>query len=195
MKKLLLKNKILSIMFILVIISNLIGIFFTVTLNTNTKEIVNTSLQSFVENSKSNNINIKTTLKKSLKNNIITNSLLFFLGISAIGIPILIIVLIIKNIINAFTFSSFIYIFKAKGIIYGIIYTIPEIINLCIYFVMSYYAIQFSLMIFNYLFRKKEYKKNIIVKRYLKIYLITTILLSITAFLETYIIPKAFNII
>lgn len=188
------EKKLFIIIFIVTVISFIIGILLISILSGNNKSLIVKSLNNFFISIKENKLNQSALLYKTLTNNIIINLIIWILGISIIGIPIVISILSFKSLTFGFTISSLIYTYKFNGIIKSIIYIIPNLINLFIIFVLSYYSISFSLMLFNYLFRKKEYNKRIIVNRYLKLLLISLLLLILTAVLESFVIPKLFNL-
>ncbi len=188
------EKKLFIIIFIVTIISFIIGILLISVLSGNNKSLIVKSLNNFFISIKENKLNQSALLYKTLTNNIIIDLIIWILGISIIGIPIVISILSFKSLTFGFTISSLIYAYKFNGIIKSIIYIIPNLINLFIIFVLSYYSISFSLMLFNYLFRKKEYNKKIIVNRYLKLLLISLLLLILTAVLESFVLPKLFNL-
>lgn len=188
------EKKLFIIIFIVTVISFIIGILLISILSGNNKSLIVKSLNNFFISIKENKLNQSALLYKTLTNNIIINLIIWILGISIIGIPIVISILSFKSLTFGFTISSLIYTYKFNGIIKSIIYIIPNLINLFIIFVLSYYSISFSLMLFNYLFRKKEYNKKIIVNRYLKLLLISLLLLILTAVLESFVMPKLFNL-
>ena len=188
------EKKLFIIIFIVTVISFIIGILLISILSGNNKSLIVKSLNNFFISIKENKLNQSALLYKTLTNNIIINLIIWILGISIIGIPIVISILSFKSLTFGFTISSLIYTYKFNGIIKSIIYIIPNLINLFIIFVLSYYSISFSLMLFNYLFRKKEYNKRIIVNRYLKLLLISLLILILTAVLESFVIPKLFNL-
>lgn len=182
-------RKILSIMTIITIISLILGTLFISILSKDNKELITSNVIDFFAAIKSNNLNYNQILVKSLTNNLLLNIIIWLLGISIIGIPIVIILLFIKSFILSFTFTSIIYTYKYKGIISAIIYVIPHIINLLLSFVLIYYSITFSKSLFNYLFKKKECNRKELVNRYLKLLIISTFLFIISSIIETYIIP------
>lgn len=182
-------RKILSIMTIITIISLILGTLFISILSKDNKELITSNVIDFFTAIKSNNLNYNQILVKSLTNNLLLNIIIWLLGISIIGIPIVIVLLFIKSFILSFTFTSIIYTYKYKGIISAIIYVIPHIINLLLSFVLIYYSITFSKSLFNYLFKKKECNRKELVNRYLKLLVISTFLFIISSIIETYIIP------
>lgn len=190
-----LNNKKLTIILFVMIISALTGIFFITILKDNNKDIIINALKNYLEIIKNNKINYQSLFIKSLTTNILIVLIIWILGISLIGIPIVLILLAFKTYSITFTYISIIYIYKLKGILLSSIYIIPHIINLFIIFLLSYYSINFSIILFNNLFRKLSYNKHLIVKKYIKILIISLILIIISSILETFIIPNIIKII
>lgn len=195
MKELLKKlktKKVFIIIFIVTLLAFIIGILLVSIESKDNKELITTSLTTFFNNIKENKLNTQTLLYKSITNNLIINIIVWLLGISIIGLPIVLIILGFKSLTIGFTISSILYTYKLNGLIKAIIYIIPNIINLFVLFVLTYYSINFSLMLFNYLFRKKEYNKKLIVNRYLKLLILSLLISILTSVIETFILPKLF---
>lgn len=182
------------IIFVICVVAFIIGVLLPSILNEENRKIIQTSLNSFFDTIKNNQLKTNELLFKTLTSNIIIDLILWLLGISIIGIPIVIILLGYKSLSLGFTISSIISTYKLNGVIKALIYIVPNIINLFIFFVISYYSISFSLMLFNYLFRKKEYNKKVIVNRYLKLLVISIIILIFSSVIETYVVPKLFSL-
>ena len=182
------------IIFVICTVAFIIGVLLPSILNEENRKIIQTSLNSFFDTIKNNQLKTNELLFKTLTSNIIIDLILWLLGISIIGIPIVIILLGYKSLSLGFTISSIISTYKLNGVIKSLIYIVPNIINLFIFFVISYYSISFSLMLFNYLFRKKEYNKRIIVNRYLKLLVISIIILIFSSVIKTYVVPKLFSL-
>lgn len=182
------------IIFVICTVAFIIGVLLPSILNEENRKIIQTSLNSFFDTIKNNQLKTNELLFKILTSNIIIDLILWLLGISIVGIPIVIILLGYKSLSLGFTISSIISTYKLNGVIKALIYIVPNIINLFIFFVISYYSISFSLMLFNYLFRKKEYNKRIIVNRYLKLLVISIIILIFSSVIETYVVPKLFSL-
>lgn len=182
------------IIFVICVVAFIIGVLLPSILNEENRKIIQTSLNSFFDTIKNNQLKTNELLFKTLTSNIIIDLILWLLGISIIGIPIVIVLLGYKSLSLGFTISSIISTYKLNGVIKALIYIVPNIINLFIFFVISYYSISFSLMLFNYLFRKKEYNKRVIVNRYLKLLVISIIILIFSSVIETYVVPKLFSL-
>ena len=185
------KNKLLFKLLITTTISIILGLLYTAILSKTDREFIKESMDTFF-----NNLD-KLNYLDAFKNCIISNSvfiiIIWFLGISIIGIPVIIIILILKSFILGFTISSILYFYKFKGIIIAILYIIRLIINLFITIYLSYYGIKFSKNLIGLLFFKKNISSNNIMKKYIKILLISFIIILISSIIEIYIIPSLLN--
>ena len=197
MKKLLSKyrkNKLLMSLIIILILTLIAGTLYLSILSSENKELVTNSITTFFT-SLNTKLDTKNILFKTLSNNLLTISLVWLLGFSIIGIPLVLLILIFKSFTTFFTFVSIIYTYKYIGIIKALIYIIPYLLNLFMLFILTYYSLNFSIMLFNYLFKKKDYNRSLIIKRYLKLLTISILFMVVTAVIETYVIPTIFKFI
>lgn len=184
------ENKLFTILLIITILSILLGILFPAILTTDNKELIKTSITDYFTAIDNNKIEYIKSLITILSNNIFVTISIWLLGISIIGIIIIIIEVFIKGFIVGFSFTSILVTYGIKGILIGIIYTISNILSLLVTFLLSYYAISFSIMIYKTIFKKKNYPKEIIVKRYIKIGLLALLSSIVISLIEVFIIPK-----
>ena len=194
MKKIL--NKVLNIdkktfyfLAIISIIGIITGALFMTVLSTSDKEIVYNSLNDYITNIGSIKLNIKEFLSNFLLN-ILYALIIWILGISVVGLPIVIIVIFFKSFLVSFTVSSFIINYKIKGLLYSLIYIFPHmIVNLLIYIYLGIYSIKLSISIIKAIFSKKSINfKNSMVS-YLKLFIFSFILIIVTTLYETYFVP------
>lgn len=184
------ENKLFTILLIITILSILLGILFPAILTTDNKELIKTSITDYFTAIDNNKIEYIKSLITILSNNIFVTISIWLLGISIIGIIIIIIEVFIKGFIVGFSLTSILVTYGIKGILISIIYTITNILSLLVTFLLSYYAISFSIMIYKTIFKKKNYPKEIIVKRYIKIGLLALLSSIVISLIEVFIIPK-----
>ena len=178
---------------IVVIISLLFGAFFIKILKSSDLKLVLEHINTYFNNIK--NSNIKFNLYNNIINNNITLFILWILGFSVIGLPLIISILFYKGFTLSFTVTSLIYNFKFNGIFFSLVYIFPHLIlNLLFYFVMTYYSFKLCLNIIQVLFNKNRINKSFI-KKYIVVLLISIIFLSLSAVYETYILPYLIKII
>lgn len=184
------KNKLLTILLAVIIISCILGILFPVFLKESNKDLIKTSIEEFLLAIDKNQVNYLNSFFQSLTNNTITTSLIWLLGISIIGIPIIIISIFIKGFLVGFSFISIVITYGVKGLLIALIYTLPNIINLFSSFLLGYYAISFSGMIYRNVFKKETQNFSPIVKRYIKIGIIFLIFSILISLVESYLVPQ-----
>ena len=188
------KNKLLLFLIFITIISILLGIFFIAVISNDNQELIKSTINSYFLDINENKIKYFKNLWSILTNNLFLILFIWIMGISIIGIIISLILLIYKSFLIGFSFTSILYTYGFKGLISGIIYIFPEIINLFIVFVLTYYSISFSILLFNYLFKKKEYNR-IFVRRYLKLLVISSLIIIFSTLISTFVIPNLLRII
>ena len=189
------ENKLLITIILIIIISFILGLLFPAILSNSNKKLITSSLDNFFIQIKKNNLNYFNGFISSISTNLLLTIILWVLGISIIGILFILLILIIKSFILGFSISSILITYKIKGLILMIIYIIPLIIDLFIFFILSYYAISFSIILFNYLFKKRNNISKSIIKRYIKILLFAIISIVITSSIEIFIIPNIIKLL
>ena len=174
---------------IISIIGIITGALFMTVLSTGDKEIVSNSLKDYITNIGSIKYNFKEFINNFILN-ILYASIIWLLGISVIGLPIVIITIFFKSFLISFTVSSFIINYKFKGLIYSLIYIFPHmIINLIIYLYLGIYSIKLSINLIKAICSKKNINfKNSMIS-YLKLFIISLFLIIFTTLYETYLVP------
>ena len=185
------RNKLLSIIILITIIIIISSIFIPALLNTETKKEITNNIINLTASIKDTNQISKNIYNSILYNNIIL-TILWTLGISIIGIPILLMYYILKTTTYSLETIFLIINIKKTNILFIIIYTIPHLIDILLCFILTYYAISFSIILIKTLLLKKEYNLKIIMKKYIKLYLLLLIGITINSIIEplmnTYII-------
>lgn len=174
----------------IVVVGFIFGLLFMSILSTNNKDLVKECIINYFSVIQNKKINYVNNMINEVSSNLGINILVWLIGISIIGIIVVSGILLFKAFLMGFSFFSIIYTFGFKGCLLAIIYIIPEIISLCIMFILVYYAISFSILLFNYLFRKKEMIRTLIVRRYLKVLGFVCVGTFITSLLKVFVIPN-----
>lgn len=182
------KRKLFSILLFVFLISFILGCFFIFFISDNNKVIVKDGIELYFNGL--NNLNYTENFIVSLINNIGIALIIWLLGISIFGCFIIFIIYFIKSFVVSFSFSSIIYVFGFKGIILSIIYSFSYFINLGILFILSYYGVSFSILLFKYFFKNKDYNRIIIVKRYFKVLLFCCLGIVLNLIIDSYLIPR-----
>lgn len=177
----------LTIIMTIGIISGIIFIFF---ISKEDKSLVKQELELLFSNIKDNKLNYGNSLINSVSSSLVYLSIIWILGVSVIGIPVVIFMLFLKGFVFGFSISSIIANYGFNGVILGFITQIPSnLILLIIYLLMGFYAINFSIRLFQVLFFKKEVNLSFYFKRYNQIALISLGCIVIASLVETFLIP------
>ena len=190
------QKKIYIFIIIVMLLGLISGIIYAVILNKNDHTIVKDSLDSFFLSIKDNNIDYKSALINSLIGNITFTTFIFLLGISIIGIPIIILSLFLKTFIFGFSISSIIYTYHLNGILKAITYTLPhQLITILMALFLGFYALYFGIKLFKYLFRGKDINLRHSMKRYLQVYITVLIINIACSLIEVFLSPTLIKLV
>ena len=182
------KRKLFSTLLFVFICSFILGVFFIFFISDDNKVLVKEGIELYFNGL--SNLNYTDNFIVGLINNIGLGLIIWLLGISIFGCFIIFIIYFIKGFVVSFSFSSIIYVYGFKGIILSSIYSICYFINLGILFILCYYAISFSIILFKYFFKNKDYNRIIIVKRYFKVFIICCLCIVLNLIIDSYLIPR-----
>lgn len=177
------------------IISFIIGAIFYNYLSLNDKELIKNNINSYftLENSFDYLNNFKETLITTIFNVI----KIWILGISVIGIIIVIFLYFTEGFSTGFTFFAIFKAYKLKGILGSVLYLFPSrIVYLFLFFVLCVFSIRISYKIIIYLFFSKDIDLHKEIKKYFKVLIFSLILSIFYTSLDTFITPyiiKLFN--
>ena len=190
------QKKIYIFLIIVMIIGMLLGIIYAIILNKSDHALVTTSLDSFFTSIKNNNIDYKSALINSLIGNISFVTFIFLLGISIIGIPIIIFSLATSSFIFGFSLSSIIYTYHLNGILKAITYLFPhQLITLLMSLFLGFYALYFGIKLFKYLFRGIDINLRSSMKRYLQVYVTVLLIFIGCSFIEVFLSPALIKLV
>lgn len=174
----------------LTMIGIITGVIFTTILSKIDQNLVNDQLTHFFIQIKSGKINYTSGMINSITSNFLYCLGVWLLGISIIGLPIIIFLLFMKGFITGFSIGSIISLYHWKGIIGAFTYIFPHhILSLLLSILLSFHAISFSSKLFSSLFLKKEINFKEVMHKYLKILMISSIGFFICSLFEIYLSP------
>ena len=194
---LILPNKIVILFVIFIVILGIIsGSLFLMVLNENDKSEVINEISTFMTNINTNNINNLNSFKNSLIEGMILIILSWILGMSIIGVIFNIFFIYMKSFTIGFSISSFILVYKYKGILSSLIYVIPsQLINILIILILGVYTLLFSKYLFKMIFFKdKTVNLGKFFKKYVLVFGICIILCVISALCEAYLLPSLLKV-
>lgn len=148
-------------------------------------------LMNFIEPSNTSGISYKLIFLQSVKNNLPVIIFLWFLGLTIVGIPIIIVINLLKGFTVGFTFSFMISGLGKSGVGVAILGVIPQ--NLiyipCIVFA-SVISMEFSIMLIRNKFNKQWTSSTMSrIIYYSVIFMVIIIFMFIGTIIESYIAP------
>lgn len=194
---LILPNKKVNLFVIFIVILGIIsGSLFLMVLNDNDKSEVINEISTFMTNINTNNINNLNSFKNSLIEGMILIILSWILGMSIIGVIFNIFFIYMKSFIIGFSISSFILVYKYKGILSSLIYVIPsQLINILIILILGVYTLLFSKYLFKMIFLKdKTVNLGKFFKKYVLVFGICIILCLVSSLCEAYLLPSLLKV-
>lgn len=191
------KNKVkldkeLSLFLIILLIIGIIsGSIFASILNNSDKILVNEHLNSFLTSIEQNNLDYLATFKNNLSQELLNTIMIWLLGISVIGLPIIIIMYFSSSFILGFTIGCIISTFKFKGCLFALIYAFPsEIISILVLMILVMYSMSFSFKMIYSVFKKKTIDFKIMINKYLIVLMICLITNFVTSAYNSYLLPS-----
>ncbi len=195
MKNIAAQKKKYLFLIVITLIGILSGIIFIFFISKADKLLIKDELNSFLLNIKNNNLDYYSSFFQSFSSNFIYLIIIWLLGISIIGIPIIIFLLFFKGFIFGFGISSMISNFGLKGIGLSLGYQLPHLlIMLLIFLLISFYAINFSVKLFRILFLKDNINLSPYFKKYIQILIISLVFSLICSIMETFLSPILINL-
>lgn len=181
---------------ILLIIGIIAGSIFMAILSETDKKLVTDYFNNYISNIENNKLNYLESIKNGLFNNLLYIIIIWILGISIIGIPIVTIMFFIKSFTLGFSIASIVFNYKLKGCLLNFINIFPhQMIYFLIYMLITTYSIFFSLKMINSIINKKNMDFKIMMNKYVKILIISVIAITIGIIIETFITPSLIKII
>lgn len=194
---LILPNKKVNLFVIFIVILGIIsGSLFLMVLNDNDKSEVINEISTFMSNINTNNINNLNSFKNSLIEGMILIILSWILGMSIIGVIFNIFFIYMKSFTIGFSISSFILVYKYKGILSSLVYTVPsQLINILIILILGVYTLLFSKYLFKMIFIKdKTVNLGKFFKKYVLVFGICIILCLVSSLCEAYLLPSLLKV-
>lgn len=194
---LILPNKKVNLFVIFIVVLGIIsGSLFLMVLNDNDKSEVINEISTFISNINTNNINNLNSFKNSLIEGMILIILSWILGMSIIGVIFNIFFIYMKSFIIGFSISSFILVYKYKGILSSLVYTVPsQLINILIILILGVYTLLFSKYLFKMIFIKdKTVNLGKFFKKYVLVFGICIILCLVSSLCEAYLLPSLLKV-
>lgn len=194
---LILPNKKINLFVVFIVILGIIsGSIFLMVINDSDRTLVTEEITTFISNISTNSINNSSAFKNSIIESLIFILLTWILGMSIIGTIFNIFFIYLKSFAIGFSISSFILVYKYKGILSSLVYIIPsQLINILIMLIIGVYTILFAKYLFKIIFLKdKSINLGRFFKKYMLVFGICLILCLISSVLEAYLVPSLLKV-
>ena len=194
--KIKINKKIFVFLFVLMLMGIIAGSIFTTILNNSDKELVINHLNEFIDNINNNRLDYLFALKNNLITNISYVILIWLLGISVIGLPIIIIMFFTKCFILGFSVGAILTTFKLKGILVSLVYVFPgQVISLLFLLLLMMYSMSFTFKMIYAILKKKSIDFKLIMNKYFKILLIVLGTIILMSLYDTYLMPRIIKLL
>jgi len=189
-------KNLLVFLFVLGIVGIIAGSIFVTILNNSDKTLVNEHLNTFLNNIKDNKADYLFVLKNNLGTNLIYVLLIWLLGISVIGLPIILIMFFSKVFILGFSIGSIMSCYGVKGTLFALAYVFPgQVLSVIGISLITMYAISFSFKLIYAILKKKTIDFKILINKYFKILIIILLLIVIMNLYDTFVMPNIVKLI
>jgi len=189
MKIFAMNKKIFVFLMGIMIIGIVFGSSLPLFLSSSDKELVSEYLSSFISGINEGYSSL-VFFKNSFINNFVFSFLIWTLGISIIGIPVILFLFFFKCFIFGFSISSIIVNYGFKGILFSFVYIFPhQVFSLFLYCLLTYYSLVFSINLIFSLFRKNSFNISSSFLRYFKVFCVCLIGLLMCSLYDSFISP------
>ncbi len=126
----------------------------------------------------------------NLINNELQIFLIFALGLSILGIPVVILIMFFKGFMLGVTLATFILKYQLLGVLSSLLYIFPcFIIYIIIYTLISFFAVSTSLKFLKAIIKKDNLSFKKFLGKYLLCFLICLVLIIINTLLDAFLTP------
>lgn len=189
-----LDKNLLLFFIILLVIGIITGSIFVIMLNKTDQTLIQEYLNGFLDNIQNHKMDYWLAFKNNLWNILLFISIVWLLGISVIGLPVIVIMFFTKAFILGFSIGSIIFTYKLKGILFALVYVFPgQVILLIACLILAMYAVSFSIQLIHALIKKKTIDFKYMMNRYLLILGLTVVIAVIMALYDSYLMPRLVN--
>ncbi len=123
-------------------------------------------------------------------NNVLQLFIIFALGISMVGLPVVIFILFFKGFMIGTTISTMFVKYQLKGVIAAFFYVFPcLVLNVIIYILMCFFAVHASVKFIKALLKKDNLNFKTFLGKYLLTFIVSIFLIIITCLLDAYLTP------
>lgn len=183
-------KKIIVFLVGLFLIGLIAGSIFITIISKSDQALVKEYIKEFVNKADKNKLNYLEALKNASLSNGLFIVIVWLLGFSIIGIPIVIFMYFSKAFILGFSLSSFILQYKFKGLLLVLIYFFPHhVVNILAYTLILIYSLKISFILVNSIIKKKTISFKAIMNRYLIVFAVSIGMVIVASLYECFVVP------
>ncbi len=183
-------KKIIVFLVGLFLIGLIAGSIFITIISKSDQALVKEYIKEFVNKADKNKLNYLEALKNASLSNGLFIVIVWLLGFSIIGIPIVIFMYFSKAFILGFSLSSFILRYKFKGLLLALIYFFPHhVVNILAYTLILIYSLKISFILVNSIIKKKTISFKAIMNRYLIVFAVSIGMVIVASLYECFVVP------
>lgn len=183
-------KKIIVFLVGLFLIGLIAGSIFITIISKSDQALVKEYIKEFVNKADKNKLNYLEALKNASLSNGLFIVMVWLLGFSIIGIPIVIFMYFSKAFILGFSLSSFILQYKFKGLLLALIYFFPHhVVNILAYTLILIYSLKISFILVNSIIKKKTISFKAIMNRYLIVFAVSIGMVIVASLYECFVVP------
>ena len=183
-------KKIIVFLVGLFLIGLIAGSIFITIISKSDQALVKEYIKEFVNKADKNKLNYLEAWKNASLSNGLFIVMVWLLGFSIIGIPIVIFMYFSKAFILGFSLSSFILQYKFKGLLLALIYFFPHhVVNILAYTLIMIYSLKISFILINSIIKKKTISFKAIMNRYLIVFAVSIGMVIVASLYECFVVP------
>lgn len=185
------RNNFLILILVIFILGLIFGSVYITILGKSEKNLIINSVSNYFNELK--NINFDNSInvfKNSLISNLLYNVSMWLLGLSAIGLPIIIIMIFFKSFVLSFSISSIIAKYGFKGILGALLYIFPSPLITSIFsIILGTYSMIISVKLIRSAFTKQTINFKSFMGKYFFILLISILVSVLCALIDAFASP------
>lgn len=188
-------KKLIYFLLVLSLISIVVGSIFTLMLNDNDKSLTMEYINNFIENISNKNLDYSQALQNGFVNQLTYILIVWLLGMSVIGMPVILFMYFSKVFILGFSISALVVNYGFKGCLISLAYIFPhQIVNIFVYTILTLYALKISGKILYCVFKKQKIDFKPIMHNYIYVLFLCLITSCLIILFEVYITPQLISI-
>lgn len=146
--------------------------------------------QFLIEMGKEDELDQRYMLQQTFFHYFKYTGIIWLLGLSIIGLPIILIMLFLKGVFIGFTIGFLVHQLGSKGFAFSLVAVIPQnIIIVPLILALSVLSISFSLRLIAYFFVHKGYQRKPNIPKYVGVIFLVTFLVFAVSLFQSYISP------